>query len=1049
GSGTYTYPLTVPPGTNGLQPSLALVYSSQHMKDSPSIAGTGWVLAEDYIERDEKYTLSDSNDDEFDLYIGGEKYDLVYDNQEQRYHTKRESYMYIQKLNGNSEGREYWVVKTKDGMVYRFGYNADSELRAGDLTARWSVDLVTDTHDNNIYYLYEEHEDGGSAIVYPSQISYNNDQKRVIEFFYENGDQPGYGMKYKHGVRASPRKRITEVRVLYDQEIVRKYTLQYVSLGATAKETIGSITEYGQGGIQSKPPVRFEYEAFDQVWGDGGGAPTPFVDREVDLGVRFGDFNGDGIVDAIQDRWVDNQQRESHLWFGVAGGGWQQQNWNLPWPFTNSDGSDRGLRVADVNGDHFDDLVLGGDNVNANVWWVWLNNGQSFVLEQNQWRQPSPAANFIIGFESNGVEIIDVNGDGLDDLVRGYEDHNPARETWINTGSGWVVDETWRLPNEDVYFLDEDGQDTGLRFVDLNGDGLIDLLQSRQNDDNRNRAYLNTGNGWRRDDTWLLPNRGRDNMAFLSGNRHDGWRDAGVRFMDINNDGLTDIVKAFDEYPKRTYLNTGHGWQENNNLLIPDRFSFIDEATGRNKGTRSVDVNGDGAVDLLRADRNEDMAKVHRSPKAYLLKRVVTDFGGSITLEYSPSTTLNNQREDGLPGMPFNLWVVSRTTADNGMDVEHNTLLEEQVSYEKGQYDSASKEFRGFGYATENRGNEITVKHWYHQDYAKNGKEFKTRIEDANNNARQETEWTWNSEENNNIFMVTLDREDVKNYDGNVWTSRIDYEYDDYGNVAGTIERGDINVRGDERFTHREYVYDENDWIVDTVKREWVNRDDDRTKVKETKYSYDGRRYGQSPTQGDITRIEQWNNQMDSIIEHRSYDNFGMTETETDGNGHVTRYGYEDTHTFPLRITNAKGQPTEYSYDLATGNILSTTDPNGFITAFEYDDFARITKEIRPLDSSQSPTKTYIYSFDGSAPEHIVEWQKDQHDGRSIIYVYDGFGKFIQQRKSTDAQQVALNIFYDPFDRVRKVNNPAFENSVNGYQQPAVNILATTFTYDS
>jgi YD repeat-containing protein len=73
--------------------------------------------------------------------------------------------------------------------------------------------------------------------------------------------------------------------------------------------------------------------------------------------------------------------------------------------------------------------------------------------------------------------------------------------------------------------------------------------------------------------------------------------------------------------------------------------------------------------------------------------------------------------------------------------------------------------------------------------------------------------------------------------------------------------------------------------------------------------------------------------------------------------------------TYPTSITNAKNQTTTFSYDLGTGNVLSKTDPNNLTTAYAYDVFGRVTKEIKPYDSSSSPTTQYQYFADGVSPD--------------------------------------------------------------------------------
>src|SRR3989344_7444241 len=53
GAATYSYPIEVPPGTNGLQPEISINYNSQNYLKYPNILGSGWGLSESYIERED------------------------------------------------------------------------------------------------------------------------------------------------------------------------------------------------------------------------------------------------------------------------------------------------------------------------------------------------------------------------------------------------------------------------------------------------------------------------------------------------------------------------------------------------------------------------------------------------------------------------------------------------------------------------------------------------------------------------------------------------------------------------------------------------------------------------------------------------------------------------------------------------------------------------------------------------------------------------------------------------------------------------------------
>ena len=75
----------------------------------------------------------------------------------------------------------------------------------------------------------------------------------------------------------------------------------------------------------------------------------------------------------------------------------------------------------------------------------------------------------------NGTELADVNGDSLADIISGYTDDGGSNSfaAYLDTGAGWVSSSTWDPPTPFADF----GVDDGVRLVDLNGDGLLDILR--------------------------------------------------------------------------------------------------------------------------------------------------------------------------------------------------------------------------------------------------------------------------------------------------------------------------------------------------------------------------------------------------------------------------------------------------------------------------------------------------------------------------------------------------------------------------------------------
>jgi hypothetical protein len=128
GSAVYSYPIAVPPGTHGLQPQLALSYTSTD-SGRADIAGLGWDLTTSYVMRDTNYSEFNPADDKFKLVLNGQSHDLIRLHPDGRFYTEIESDLLIQydPDGGANSYAGYWIVTDKSGTTYRFGFNQDSE----------------------------------------------------------------------------------------------------------------------------------------------------------------------------------------------------------------------------------------------------------------------------------------------------------------------------------------------------------------------------------------------------------------------------------------------------------------------------------------------------------------------------------------------------------------------------------------------------------------------------------------------------------------------------------------------------------------------------------------------------------------------------------------------------------------------------------------------------------------------------------------------------------------------------------------------------------
>lgn len=140
GAATYSYPIEVPPGRNGLQPSVTLSYSSRgldgRIRDSESgPIGDGWSLSEIRIVRvGVELQFNGANPftyhaDKFRMTLNGTGYEIYPSGTPGVWVVKDAPGIRVTRHYDSTLSTDglYWVVTTADGTQYRLGYTTDSE----------------------------------------------------------------------------------------------------------------------------------------------------------------------------------------------------------------------------------------------------------------------------------------------------------------------------------------------------------------------------------------------------------------------------------------------------------------------------------------------------------------------------------------------------------------------------------------------------------------------------------------------------------------------------------------------------------------------------------------------------------------------------------------------------------------------------------------------------------------------------------------------------------------------------------------------------------
>jgi len=241
GSFGHAIPIAVSPGRKGMQPSIGLSYRSSN---SNSWVGLGYSLNPGYIVRSTRLGLPSYIDtqDAFYFVTDAGTTELVHltDN---LYQAKIESSF----AKFFKESDDSWKVQGKDGSIIRLGQNANSKEVSSSGTFAWYITKAIDTNKNYIEYTYIKDE--GKS--YLSRIDYTGNEAgfsptNSVEFFLEGRDD--VPSSYISSSKIATSKRLKEIQVKVNSDLVWKYVLEYGYSPDTNRSLLKSVKQYGVDG---------------------------------------------------------------------------------------------------------------------------------------------------------------------------------------------------------------------------------------------------------------------------------------------------------------------------------------------------------------------------------------------------------------------------------------------------------------------------------------------------------------------------------------------------------------------------------------------------------------------------------------------------------------------------------------------------------------------------------------------------------------------------------------------------------------------------------
>lgn len=466
GDASYNIALAMPPGTMGMQPDLALRYSS-HGADG--LAGLGWVVsgAQSSIHRCAKTVAQDGQGGRIRMDNGDRlcmdgvrlmRADAT-DTSDAAYWAAGGEFRFeIENFTRVTRSGNGFKVERKDGRIQFYGTTAGSLIaatgRSDGAILNWALARVEDRKGNFMSFDYSSDASTGefltTAIFYggnPNATGAARFADLAVRFVYES--RPDAFTRYTAGSRTDLRSRITHVRayagIASDGSggtLVRDYTLSYrqgdLSGASLLTQVQGCAKNARTGGTECLPATVFDYGAPGGLsYREIGTAPTTVSFADQYTAVTFqGDLDNSGRTSYLA---VNNVKRCSSG-LGPCPSPENDPESRKAWTIftsqlrmTMADGRvvDRtmpqldglsSLIVTDLNGDGRDDLVLLSlVPATARVAAYCLNSDGADGAPQftcTNWSHPLSGTQY----EGSPPSVVDMNNDRRMHLLFGHQE---------------------------------------------------------------------------------------------------------------------------------------------------------------------------------------------------------------------------------------------------------------------------------------------------------------------------------------------------------------------------------------------------------------------------------------------------------------------------------------------------------------------------------------------------------------------------------------------------------------------------------------------------
>ena len=635
GAATYSVPIAIPPGRAGMQPSVALTYSS---RAGNGIAGVGWSLsagssihrcgqtaAQDVFGFGVTYNASTDR-----LCLDGKR--LIVDGSSYGvsgavYRTELDSFVKVVQSGNINGSTTSFKVYHKDGRISYYGTAADARHNASGRSEilTWALKKEEDraANQNNIYYNYTNFGSGEhllTSIDYTGSVSGPGDRHIVFSYGdgsgYASGERSDASSSYLAGGLSARTKLLESITTQYVDSPIRKYRLNYQTSTTSVRKVIHSIQECGYDENRSEsclPATNYSTFTPSLGWasvnsGDADQSPIANLGTlENNDKILLKDLNGDGVsealyLDEIKDGSVNDGTYDVRVYTINNQGQYVEET------TANLGGYDYlvyGGIEGDINGDGITDFVT-SDNRRL----VYLQFDNDFKLNRY-------VTNFYFtaGYDKisggQGLQIVDVDADGYQDILFSTLGINSTYKiTYYRNKANGTVDFTGPHDLEDLGL--GQGSTPPVSAIDLDGDGLIDFSR-----------LLLSGQSTRVEKIYFSQ-RGANGVLSLTSVSSatlglDGTAEKAI-YADLNGDGLKDYVfaKEVSAGVRKWHVQINKGnrsfaaaYSLNTDVGLADMYAYPAgtpelKKIDKNGRVTVADLDGDGAEELVIATHTTD-----------------------------------------------------------------------------------------------------------------------------------------------------------------------------------------------------------------------------------------------------------------------------------------------------------------------------------------------------------------------------------------------------------------------------------------------------------